>query len=132
MVQMTFHPVRHVLGICVLSSLFACTSTPSVELGSAQVGAYTFDVAREGDAPVAGASTRFVLKPTTGGNPTSITGWVGSVDGAGSVKTPAVFDAGDGDFDDDVTVPSPLPAGSKFCFDVDTNGVVVTGSIALK
>ena len=117
--------------ICCIPSLLACT-TSSVPLGSAQVGSYTFDVSREGDAAAPGNSTRFVLKPTAGGNPTSITGWVGTASGDGSVKSVAVYDAGDGDFDDDVTVPSPMPTGAKFFFDVDTNGSVATGSIDLK
>jgi hypothetical protein len=128
---MSIDSLRHVLGFCCLSSLLACT-TPSVSLGSAQVGSYTFDVSREGDAAAAGVSTRFVLKSTAGGNPGSITGWVGIASGDGSVKSVAVYDAGDGDFDDDVTVPSPMPTAAKFFFDVISSGSVATGSIDLK
>ena len=125
--------LRLLLGAAYLSSLLACGSdTPEVALGSVTVGVYTFDVAREGDAPLAGAHTRFVLKSTAGGNPTSVTGWVGIASGEGSVKAPADYDAADGDYDDDVTVPSPLPSGSKFYFDVSTNGAVMIGSIDLK
>lgn len=123
--------LRHIFGLCCVSSLLACT-TASVPVGTAQVGTYTFDISREGDAPGAGVSTRFVLKPTAGGNPTSITGWVGIATGDGSVKSVAVYDAGDGDFDDNVTVPAPMPTGAKFYFDVDTNGDVATGSVDLK
>ena len=129
---MHFPAMGHWFAVCCVSSLLACSSTPEVELGSVQVGTYTFDVTREGDAPEAGVTTRFVLKPTAGGNPTSITGWVGTLSGNGSVKAVAVYDAGDGDFDDDVTVPSPMPTGAKFFFDVSTNGSVVTGSVDLK
>lgn len=129
---MRMSSIGQLFGICCLSSWLGCSSTPSVELGSVQVGSYTFDVTREGDAPDPGATTRFVLKPTAGGNPTSITGWVGTMTGDGSVKAVAVYDSGDGDFDDDVTVPSPMPTGAKFYFDVTTNGSVVTGSIDLK
>jgi hypothetical protein len=71
-VSMSLPVIRHLFGICCLSSVLACTSTPSVELGSVQIGSYTFDVAREGDAPGPGVSTRFVIKPTAGGNPTSL------------------------------------------------------------
>jgi hypothetical protein len=128
--------LAHVLAACGVASclsIAACGSdTPEVELGSATVGVYTFDVAREGDAPTAGAHTRFVLKSTAGGNPTSVTGWVGVASGEGSVKTPAVFDPADGDYDDDVTVPSPLPSGAKFYFEVSTNGAVQLGSIDMK
>jgi hypothetical protein len=52
--------------------------------------------------------------------------------GDGSLKAVAVYDAGDGDFDDDVTVPSPMPTGAKFFFDVTTNGSVANGSVDLK
>jgi hypothetical protein len=124
---------RHVLGLCWISAqLAACSSTPAVELGTTQVGTYTFDISREGDAPAAGVSTRFVVKPTAGGMPTSITGWVGTATGEGSVKALAVYDSGDGDFDDDLTVPSPLPDGSKFYFDVVSAAATATGSIDLK
>jgi hypothetical protein len=129
---MSSRSVRQLFGLCCLSSLLACTSTPSVPLGSVQVASYTFDVAREGDAPGAGVTTRFVLKPTAGGNPTSITGWVGTASGDGSTKAVAVYDAGDGDFDDDVTMPSPMPTGAKFYFDVNTSGTIATGSVELK
>jgi hypothetical protein len=131
---MTLPSFRHVFSLCCLSGLLAaCSSTPAVELGTVQVGSFTFDVSREGDAPDPGVSTRFVVKATAGGMPTSVSGWVGTVPGDGAAKVPAVFDAGDGDFDDDVTVPSPLPAGSKFCFDVvSSDGATVTGAIDLK
>src|SRR5580765_6372899 len=92
-VAMSIAVIGRLFGICCLSSVLACSSTPSGELGSAQVGSYTFDVAREGNAPGPGVTTRFVLKPTAGGNPTSITGWVGTAGGEGSVKAAAVYDA---------------------------------------
>ena len=132
MQSMSIPSLHHGFGLCWLSALLACSSTPSVPLGSAQVASYTFDVAREGDAPAPGVTTRFVLKPTAGGNPASITGWVGTASGVGSTKSVAVYDAGDGDFDDDVTVPTPMPADARFYFDVETQGNVTTGSIALK
>jgi hypothetical protein len=120
--------------ICFVSTVFAaCASdSASVDLGSSQAGSYSFDVAREGDAPSPGAEIRVVLKATAGGMPTSVTGWVGLASAEGSVKVLAVYDSADGDFDDDVTVPSPLPDGSKFYFDVLTNDTTVTGSVALK
>ena len=130
---MSLLSLRNVLAACGISVLAAaCSSTPSVELGTAQVGAYTFEISREGDAPTAGVSTRFVVKPTAGGMPTSVTGWVGTATGEGSVKVLAVYDAADGDFDDDVTVPSPLPDGSKFYFDVVSAAATGTGSVDLK
>ena len=76
--------------------------------------------------------TRFVIVATAGGMPTSIKGWVGGAEAEDATKTLAVFDPADGDFDDDITVPTPMPANAMFWFDVDTSGVVVTGSVALK
>jgi hypothetical protein len=109
-----------------------CSSTASDEkpLGSAVVGAYTIDIAQEGSAVAPGAQTRFVLKTTAGGKPTSITGWIGVASGEGSVKKIAVFDEADGDFDDDVVAPTPIPADAKFWFEVDTAGKKDVGSIA--
>ncbi len=130
---MSLFAFRHVFAVCGVSALVgACSSTSAVEMGTAQVGAYTFDISREGDAPGPGVTTRFVVKPTVGGMPTSVTGWVGTATAEGSVKVPAVYDSGDGDFDDDVTVPSPLPDGSKFYFDVVSPTATATGSVDLK
>ena len=64
--------------------------------------------------------------------PTSVTGWIGVMSAEGSVKKLASYDANDGDFDDDITCPNPLPVGSKFYFDVTTAGVTLTGSIDFK
>jgi hypothetical protein len=110
----------------------ACSSTPSVPMGTSTVATFTFDISREGDPAVAGNVPRFVFKPTAGGNPTAITAWVGLASGEGSEKALAVYDSADGDFDDDVTVPTPMPAGSLLFFDVAVGSVVTTGSIALK
>lgn len=130
---MSLLSLRNVLAACGISALVAgCSSSSAVELGTVQAGTYTFEVSREGDAPDPGATTRFVVKPTAGGMPTSVTGWVGTATGEGSEKVLAVYDSGDGDFDDDLTVPSPLPAGSKFYFDVVSASGTVTGSVDLK
>jgi hypothetical protein len=129
---MSFPYLRHLFGICCMSSLLACSSEPSVDVGDTQVGTFTFHISREGVAPDPGVTTRFVVKPTAGGKPTAITGWVGSATGEGSVKSAAVFDSGDGDFDDDVMVPSPMPPDAKFYFEVTAAGAVMVGSVALK
>ncbi len=108
-----------------------CSSTASDEspLGVATAGAYTFDIAQEGSAVAPGVQTRFVMKATAGGQPTSVTGWIGVESGEGSVKKLAVFDSGDGDFDADVVSPTPIPANAKFWFEVDTAGKKDVGSI---
>ena len=67
--------------------------------------------------------------------PTSVDGW--SQDRRQSPLRkqdvlPSVFDSNDGDFDTDLTIPSPMPADAMFYFDVNTGGTVLTGSIALK
>ena len=76
-----------------------------------------------------GGKSRFVLV-VTGGMPTSVTGWVGTDTAAGSVMTPASYDAADGDYDVDLVSPSPIPAGSRFFFQTDTNGKKDLGSVA--
>ena len=106
--------------------------TNAVDVGTVQVGQYTFSISREGAAPAAGVSTDYVVKPTSGGMPTSVDGWVGTADEPTASKTASVFDSNDGDFDTDLTIPSPMPTDAMFYFDVNTGGTVLTGSIALK
>ena len=119
-----------------VSSLAAmgCSSskTDSTPVGTLTVGTYTIDIAQEGAAVAPGATSRFVLKSTAGGKPTSITGWIGIASGEGSVKKEASYDANDGDFDDDVVAPKPLPTGAQFWIEVDTNGHKDVASIAWK
>ena len=112
-----------------LSAVAACSDS-AVQVGTTTVGTYTFDISREGDAPGPGVKTRAVVKPTAGGDPTSIMGWVGLADEDDADKVTGVFDSNDGDFDCNLTIPSPEPAGSMFFFDVDTNGTILTGSVA--
>jgi hypothetical protein len=115
----------------LLASLLAACGSSAVTLGSTQVGPYTFDVEYEGPAPAAGVTTNMVLKPTAGGMPTSIESWIGPADVDASMKKEGVYDSNDGDYDTDFTIPNPLPAGSKYYFDVNTSGTVVTGSMDL-
>ena len=117
-----------VLGVVCLA---AC-GTNAVSVGTVQLGQYTFDISREGAAPGPGVSTDYVVKPPAGGMPTSVDGWVGTADEPAASKTTAVFDSNDGDFDTDLTIPSPMPTDAMFYFDVNTDGTILTGSIALK
>ena len=112
-------------------SAAGCSSSASDEtpVGVMKVGAYSVDVHEEGAAVAPGTKTRFVMK-VTGGTPTSITGWIGIESGEGSKKQLAVYDAKDGDWDDDVVAPTPIPAGSKFWIEVETAGKKEVGSIA--
>jgi hypothetical protein len=120
---------------CLLLSLAlfgACSSTEATDIGDVQVNGQTIHVAREGDMPAAGVSTQLVFKATTGAKPDAVKGWVGLEDAADSTKVAAVYDAGDGDFDDDITCPSPLPPGSKIWFTVTSGETVTTASVAIK
>jgi hypothetical protein len=114
----------------VTSGCSSSSTSDEKPLGSVQAGAYTLDIAQEGSAVAPGAQTRFVMKATAGGKPTSITGWIGVASGEGSTKKLATFDQGDGDFDDDVVAPTPIPADAKFWFEIDTAGKKDVGSIA--
>ena len=120
--------------LVLLGTSLGCSSSEThVDIGDVTVGSYTFHIFREGDPVAAGVDTRLVLKPTAGGNPTSITGWIGVESGDGSEKAAADYDSGDGDYDDNLHCPSPLPDGSKFWFQVvDGNGQTLTGSIDYK
>jgi hypothetical protein len=126
---MTIKPV--LLG---LAMMFGCTSSSDkTDIGDATVGANSFHIFREGPAAGDGVMTTLVMKATTGAMPTSIVGWIGiSAEAEEAAKVNAVYDAGDGDYDLDMTCPSPFVSGSKFWFAVDSSGTVATGSIALK
>ncbi|HUS27901.1 MAG TPA: hypothetical protein VMZ53_05315 [Kofleriaceae bacterium] len=124
--------ILNVVAPCVCLLSFAGCAADSTDMGSVTISTYSLHVAREGDGAVAGAMPRFVIKPTSGGNPTSIKAWVGleAIDATG--KFLAAYDSADGDFDADVTVPTPLPTGAQLWLDVETTGTTTTGSIALK
>ena len=111
-----------------------CSSSSTKDetpVGVLQVGPYSLDIHQERDAVAPGATSRFVIK-ASGGTPTSITGWIGMESAAGSAKKLATFDPGDSDYDDDVVAPTPIPPGSKFWVEVDTNGKKDVASIAWK
>jgi len=122
-----------IAALALAPMMFGCSSKDDATVvGDVTVGTQTLHVEREGAEVAAGAKTRFVLKVTSGAKPTSVTGWVGVESGEGSTKYKANYDEGDGDFDDDVTCPTPLPAGSKIWFDVMNGDTKTTGSIAIK
>jgi hypothetical protein len=107
--------------------------TPATDIGDVTVGSASYHISREGDAVAAGVSTDLVVKPAAGDTkPDSVVGWIGLADAADSTKVTGTFDPNDGDFDNDLTCPSPLPAGSQFWFTVTVAGVPATGSIDYK
>ncbi len=116
----------------IVAALAACSSTPQTDIADGTVGPYTVHIFREGPMPAAGVMTDIVLKPTSGGMPDSVDGWVGLADEPASAKTTSVFDSNDGDYDTDLTCPNPMPAGAQIWFDVTTAGVVATMSVDIK
>ncbi|HEX7663899.1 MAG TPA: hypothetical protein VF407_05305 [Polyangiaceae bacterium] len=117
--------------VAVAAFASGCGSSKDTrDLGDVTVGANTVHVSIEGDGVTAGGVTQFVVKPTAGPKPDGVTGWVGTADATGSEKKDGVYDPNDGDFDDDVTAPNPIPAGSMYYFTVTTAGVATTASIA--
>jgi hypothetical protein len=91
-----------------------------------------FHVSREGDMPAAGVSTQLVVKAMSGTKPDSVVGWVGTADAPASAKVAASYDPNDGDFDDDITCPSPMPEGAKIYFDITEGSVTSTISVDIK
>jgi len=89
-------------------------------------------ISREGDMPAAGVSTQLVLKPVSGAKPDSVMGWVGTTDAPASAKVAATYDSNDGDFDDDITCPSPMPEGAKIYFDITEGSTTDTISVDIK
>ncbi|MEO6419918.1 MAG: hypothetical protein ABIP39_10950 [Polyangiaceae bacterium] len=119
------------VGLAITASGCSSSTKDETPLGTASAGAYTFTIHQEKAMVAPGALTRFVLQ-TSNGKPDSVTGWVGVMSGEGSTKVPANYDSGDLDWDDDVTSPATIPAGSKFWFEVVTAGKTDVGSIDFK
>ena len=109
---------------------FAACSSSATTVGTVTAGGETFEIKREGDAPAAGSMTTMVIKPD-GAKPDSVDGWIG-LETDDDLAVDAVYDSGDGDFDLDIDVQSPLPAGSKFFYEITIAGQVNAGSIDLK
>lgn len=116
--------------LCLTASITACGSS-ATDLGDVTVDGVSYHIAREGAEPAAGVMTQMVIKPNDGSKPDMVAGWVGLATDTAMAVT-ATYDSNDGDFDDAITVQSPLPAGSMFYFTVTKAGVESTGSIALK
>ena len=121
--------------LCSLPISFAlvttgCSSstTPKTDLGVTMAGPYSAHVYIEGTGVTAGVGSRMVIV-IVGAQPTAMTRWIGLDTAAGSVKKTADFDKADGDWDIDLVTPSPIPAGSKFYFETDTDGKKDVGSL---
>jgi len=117
------------LFLIIAATLCGCASKDQTDIGDTTVGPYTFHIFREGPACTAGVATDIVVKPTAGGKPSSVVGWVGLATPGSSAQVTADYDSGDGDFDTNLTCPDPMPTGAKFFFTVDGT---MTGSIDLK
>ena len=121
---------RWFFALCVTAGA-ACGSS-ATDIGDITVGTTSYHISREGPEPAAGVATQMVIKPNDGSKPDMIAGWVGLANADASTKVAAKYDPNDGDFDDDITCPSPMPVGSKFHVDITTAGVVLSGSIDFK
>ena len=87
-----------------------------IELGTKKVAG--LDLKAMQDEPVkAGGEGAFDLI-ITGGKPKAVRFWVGTEDGKGSVKAKADEETPD-NWHTHVEVPDPLPAGSKFCAEIE-------------
>ena len=117
------------LGFAAVLALSACGSS-AVTVATVTEGGESFLIEREGDAPVAGASTTMVIKPE-GAKPDSVRGWIG-LEADDDLAVVGAYDSADGDYDLDIDVQSPLPAGSKFYFEITMSGTVNAGSTDLK
>jgi hypothetical protein len=120
-------PTRFLLAL----ALFAGCGTSATDIGDVTVGTTSYHIAREGAEPASGVSTQMVIKPNDGSKPDAVAGWVGLASDS-AMAVPAKYDPNDGDFDDDITVQTPMPSESLFYFTVTTDGVPLTGSIAFK
>jgi hypothetical protein len=119
-----------IAALCLTAGIAACGSS-ATDIGDVTVDGVSYHIAREGAEPAAGVSTQMVIKPNDGSKPDMVAGWVGLATDTAMAVT-AKYDPNDGDFDDDITVQSPLPAGSMFYITVTKTGVATTGFIAFK
>ena len=121
---------RLLCALCLITS--AACSSGATDIGIATVNGQMFQVSREGPMPAAGVSTQLVFKAMDGAKPDMIAAWVGLQNADPSLKVAATYDAGDGDFDDDVICPDPLPVGAKIWFQVTAMGTTTLGSVDIK
>jgi hypothetical protein len=107
-----------------------------IELGSTTIGPYTVRASRDaGDIKPGGDAPIDVW--VTGDSPkvTAVRFWIGTQDGAGSVKAKADIEdpKEPNHWHTHAEVPEPLPAGSKLWVEIeDDKGVKTTGSYDLK
>ena len=105
---------------------------PSTPLGSVQIGGQAFNVISEG-SNAAGSTTTYAIKPSAGNaGITSVQAWVGTdAAGTGAVRANGAYDAVDGDYDCNVAVPNPIPAGAQLWISVESDGVTAVGAVSL-
>lgn len=103
----------------------------AVKLGTATIAGFTVTASMEG-AVKAGEEAHVDLSITGGtGTPKGVRVWIGTEDGAGSVKSLA--ERGDHGYHAHAEAPNPLPEGSKLWVSIDDEqGVTHMGSFELK
>ena len=100
------------------------------KLGRQKIGDYTVSVIMVGEAE-AGKAIEFDIKLIDAKtDPKAMRVWIGTEDGAGSVKATATKKTTT--YDADAKVPSPLPAGAKVWVEIETDSGTSKGSYALE
>lgn len=99
-------------------------------LGKLTVGGRTFDATLFGEV-AAGAETALELSfAATETPPAACRAWLGSESGEGSRKA-RLGKEGDHGLHGHLVAPDPLPAGCRLWVEVEANGAVTRGSLAL-
>ncbi len=100
-------------------------------LGGVVIGPHTISVFQLGGVP-AGKEADFDLDfPAGKPLPGTVRGWIGEESGKGSMKVRFAKET-DTRMHGHPEVPSPLAAGSRFWLEIEADGSVVKGSVAIK
>ncbi len=99
-------------------------------LGKLTVGSYTFDVTLFGEVGHDGEVALRLAVAAGEALPTTARAWLGIAGGEGSRKAPLAKDGPDA-LHAHVEVPEPRPDGSKLWVEIEANGGLNAGAIAL-
>lgn len=103
----------------------------SIKLGTSDIGGYTVSVSI-GEKVKAGEEAHVDIEITGGaGKPKAVRVWIGTEDGAGSMKSLA--DSGDHGYHAHAEAPNPLPAGARLWVSIDDQkDITYVGGFDLK
>ena len=102
---------------------------PSVDVGTTMISTYSVHVTRESDF-TAGANAKFAIKLDNGTKVDSVQDWYGAE--TDPTRIDGDFDSNDGDYDTEVPIANPMPAGAMLWIAITNGGQTTTGSIAAK